>query len=74
MRANRPRDLLLQCHHGLLVDRRSRVLTALQGIFILAGIALIIAGYNSSRPLVVVGIGLIVLAVVSRMLKRRTES
>lgn len=42
--------------------------TAMQGIFVLAGIALIIAGLNGSRPLVIVGAGLIVLAVVGSVL------
>jgi hypothetical protein len=43
---------------------------AMQGVFILAGVALIIAGLNGSRPLVWVGVGLIVLAIVGRMLGR----
>ena len=41
---------------------------AMQGLFILAGIALIITGLNNSFPLVIVGGGLIVLAVVGRVM------
>jgi len=44
---------------------------AMQGVFVLVGIALVIAGLNGSRPLVVVGVGLIVLALVARWLGRQ---
>ena len=43
-----------------------------QGLFVLAGIALVIAGLNGTRPLVFVGAGLIVLALVGRVLGRKT--
>ena len=45
--------------------------TAMQGLFVLAGIALIIAGLNGTRSLVIVGAGLIVLAAVGRVLGRK---
>jgi uncharacterized membrane protein YgaE (UPF0421/DUF939 family) len=44
-----------------------------QGIFVIAGIALVIAGFNSSYPVAIVGGALIVLALVSRFLGK-TES
>ncbi len=44
---------------------------AMQGLFILVGISLIIAGLNSSRPLAIVGAALIVLASVGRVLGRK---
>jgi hypothetical protein len=43
----------------------------MQGLFVLAGIALIIAGLNGTRPLVIVGGALIVLALVGRLLGRQ---
>ena len=43
---------------------------AMQGLFVLAGLALVIAGLNGSGPLVFVGIGLIVLALLGRVLGR----
>jgi hypothetical protein len=46
------------------------VRATLQGIFVLAGITLMIAGRNSNRSLVIVGIGLLTLAVISRLLQR----
>jgi hypothetical protein len=42
-----------------------------RAIFFLAGIALIIVGANNSTPIMIVGIGLIVLAVVGGVLTRR---
>jgi hypothetical protein len=45
---------------------------AMQGLFVLAGIALIITGINGSRPLVIVGAGLIVLALLGRVLGKGT--
>lgn len=44
---------------------------AFQGLFVLAGIALIIVGFNGNRPLVFVGAGMIVLALVGRALGRK---
>ncbi len=44
---------------------------AMQGLFVLIGIALVVAGLNRSVPLVVVGAGLIVLALVGRVLGRK---
>lgn len=38
----------------------------LQGIFILGGLALVIAGLNNGRPLVIVGAAMILLAVLGR--------
>jgi len=38
----------------------------MQGLFILAGIALIIVGFNSTRPLIIVGFMLIFLAIYAR--------
>ena len=43
----------------------------MQGLFVLTGIALAIAGLNGSRPLVIVGAGLIVFALVGRVLERK---
>jgi hypothetical protein len=43
---------------------------SMQSLFVLGGIALIIAGMNGSRPLVFVGLGMIVLALCSRFLGR----
>jgi hypothetical protein len=43
---------------------------AMQGLFTLVGIALVIAGFNGSRPLVIVGASLIVLALIGRVLGR----
>ena len=40
--------------------------TAMQGLFVITGIALVIAGLNNGLPLVIVGAALIVLALVSR--------
>ena len=45
---------------------------AMQGLFVLAGIALVIAGLNGNRPLAFVGGGLIVLALVGRVMGRKT--
>ena len=45
----------------------------LQEIFVLAGIALVITGLNNSRALVVVGLGLITLAVVGRVMGPRGD-
>ena len=45
--------------------------TAMQGVFVLAGIALVIVGLNGNRPLVFVGMGLIVLAVVGIVVGRK---
>ncbi len=45
----------------------------MQGLFFLVGLALVIAGLNSSASLAVVGGGLIVLAIVSRLAGRRSE-
>jgi hypothetical protein len=39
----------------------------------LAGIALIIVGFNGSRPLVFVGVGMIVLALLGRALGRKKD-
>ncbi len=38
----------------------------LQGVFILGGFALVIAGMNGSRPLVIAGAAMILLAVLGR--------
>ena len=46
---------------------------AMQGLFILAGIALVITGLNNSRSLAIVGGGLIVLAVVGRFMGGKDE-
>ena len=40
----------------------------MQGLFVLGGLALVIAGLNNTRPLVFVGGGIIVLALVGRVL------
>lgn len=48
-------------------DRRE----AMQGLFVLGGIALIIAGSNGNRPLVFAGLGMIVLGVLGRVFLRR---
>ena len=48
-----------------------KVNNAFQGLFVLAGIALIIVGFNGSRPLVIVGVGMIVLALLGRALGRK---
>ncbi len=45
---------------------------AMQGLFVLAGIALVIVGLNGNRPLVFVGAGLIVLALVGRVVGRKS--
>lgn len=42
----------------------------MQGLFVLTGLALLIAGLNGSRPLVIVGAALIVLAAIGRFLGR----
>ena len=42
----------------------------MQGLFVLSGLALVVAGFNGSRPLAIVGAGLIVLAVVGSVLGR----
>ena len=46
---------------------------AMQGLFILAGIALVITELNNSRSLAIVGLGLIVLAVVGRFMGSKDE-
>jgi len=43
----------------------------MQGLFVLGGIALVIAGLNGSRPLVIVGAGMIVLALAGRVFGRK---
>jgi hypothetical protein len=48
----------------------TKMRNAMQGLFVLAGIALVIAGLNGSRPLVIVGAGLIFLALIGRVLGR----
>ncbi len=40
-----------------------------QGLFVLAGLALLIAGLNGSRPLVIVGGALLFLGLIARFLK-----
>ena len=42
----------------------------IRSLFVLAGIALVIAGLSGPRPLVFVGAGLIVLALVSKKMGR----
>lgn len=53
------------------MDLEARV--AMQSLFVLAGFALVIAGFNGSRPLVFVGFGLIVVAVVGRFFGHRPD-
>lgn len=48
-------------------DRR----LSMQAVFLLGGIAILITGLNGSRPLVFVGIGMIVLALVGRFMGRK---
>ena len=43
-------------------------LRGMQGVFILGGLALVITGLNGSRSLIFVGLGMVVLAVVGRLL------
>jgi hypothetical protein len=47
------------------------MLGSFESLFILTGIALIVVGFNSNRPLVIVGAGLIFLAALERFLRRR---
>ena len=42
----------------------------LQGIFVLGGLALVITGFNNSSSLVVVGFGMMVLAVLGLLFSR----
>ncbi|MDH3628726.1 MAG: hypothetical protein OES25_13855 [Acidobacteriota bacterium] len=46
---------------------------AMQGLFFLAGIALVIVGFNNQRPLVFVGVGLMVLAVIGRVMGKKGD-
>jgi len=46
---------------------------AMQGVFVLTGTALVLAGLNGSRSLVIVGAGVIVLALVGRVLGRNAN-
>jgi hypothetical protein len=57
----------------LSTERGMNLRRGLQGLFVLAGIALIIAGANGNRPLVIVGSSLIVLALVGRMSGRANK-
>ena len=42
-----------------------------QALFVLGGLALLIVGLNQNRPLAVVGLGMIVLAVLGHFAGRR---
>lgn len=44
----------------------------MQGMFVLTGLALVAAGLGRSRPLVIVGVGLVVLALVGKVMGRKS--